>query len=666
MTDSGYFKRGNFAINSTILGASSGWKREFVPVGSVPHVSIKDKTIYAPPFGQLTENEERLVYASDLHENAHALLTPRDPDPSMPPLMKELVNAMEDMRIEKVLGDMYPSAAGYFRWSNDYLLSKVVPGSCNPYREAIFSLMADSMGIRMDRTDEAQALADIIRDEFSKMRGVKDFSTRKGYEGILRTAKACYELWEQDGKNKQQNSGGQDDRQQNSEEQSGESGQSGDSNGSKNDSSQPEDVSDSKDSQHEGSDDSDGPADDSGDEDGSGKESGQDSGSDSESEQEDGGRDGEQDEDGPSDGEEQNQGGYSEQGSDDRQSEEDGPEDQSEGHGGLKPGGHGHGLDNSEKDAFSDFEEEGSIDDIRNGEISGISRSSVDSSNGYTFDSSRDTVTVPQERPEMFQSSYSRIQGQIGSLYRYIEQAMVAKTRCRRLGGLDNGRLDMRRLADIGKSLSNSVFYKKVQGEQLDTCVSICIDQSGSMHSMVRYVRPLVMAFAECLERLNIPFQIVGGTTGEFNGAKEEVSKAAASVTRWKPIRYEMFKSFSEQYRLVRNRLGSLSAYSNYIDGEMVDSCCRAMEGRKEKRKIVLSFSDGDPCAGQGNDGDMGRNLVDACRRRRQQGFCIYGFGIGTEDPKKWYGADNFIHLADGNSMDSQFLSAVVGIMGLK
>jgi hypothetical protein len=58
----------------------------------------------------------------------------------------------------------------------------------------------------------------------------------------------------------------------------------------------------------------------------------------------------------------------------------------------------------------------------------------------------------------------------------------------------------------------------------------------------------------------------------------------------------------------------------------------------------------------------MGRNLKRSCERARENGVEVYGFGIGTTDPKAFYGEDNFIYLERGK-LEVDFAKAFVKIV---
>jgi cobalamin biosynthesis protein CobT len=92
------------------------------------------------------------------------------------------------------------------------------------------------------------------------------------------------------------------------------------------------------------------------------------------------------------------------------------------------------------------------------------------------------------------------------------------------------------------------------------------------------------------------------------------------------------------------------------IDGEVVEYAAFRLKQRPERRKVIFSLSDGEPCAGHGNDGEMCANLKRVCKRVRKEGVEVYGFGVQTESPRAFYGKEWFINLEKVNEMGPGFV----------
>jgi cobaltochelatase CobT len=235
----------------------------------------------------------------------------------------------------------------------------------------------------------------------------------------------------------------------------------------------------------------------------------------------------------------------------------------------------------------------------------------------------------------VYQKQKSEVAVAVVAMTQALEQALRAIVRCRKKPYLRHGRIDKNRLVAITKGLSKEVFYRKSRGEELDVAVEIVIDESGSMDCTYEDVRLVAIAVGESLAQIGIPFEITGTTTqrgGGYGGHQIEAVGGEENFTRYNPIVYKHYKTFGEQWGTVRQRIVNSSHHQNNVDGEAVEYAAYRLAQRKEARRIIFSLSDGEPCAGQGNDDEMAANLIRVCKRVRKSGIEVYGFGVGTQD----------------------------------
>jgi cobalamin biosynthesis protein CobT len=170
---------------------------------------------------------------------------------------------------------------------------------------------------------------------------------------------------------------------------------------------------------------------------------------------------------------------------------------------------------------------------------------------------------------------------------------------------------------------------------KLDVAVAITIDESGSMANFYE-VQLLAMAIGEALNAIGIPFEIIGTTT-LYGGGDLRIAEMQG-FTRVNPIAYKHYKNFGEQWGVVRHRIVHTGAFHHNVDGEVVEYAAFRLKQRPESRKVIFSLSDGEPCAGHGNDEDMGINLKRVCKRVRKEGVEVYSVSLGTDSPAILYG----------------------------
>jgi len=244
----------------------------------------------------------------------------------------------------------------------------------------------------------------------------------------------------------------------------------------------------------------------------------------------------------------------------------------------------------------------------------------------------------------------------VAAMTRSLEQALRSLARCRKKPLMRHGKIDKRRLVQIAKNLSKEVFYKTQDGMTLDVAVEIILDESGSMSSSWFETQLLALAIGEALTAIKVPFEMTGTTTVSHNVPLD-------GFTRTKPIVYNHYKTFGESWHNVRYRIVHSSHHNNNIDGEAVEYCAFRLAQRPERRKIIFSLSDGRPYGGQGREAELAENIVRVCKRCRESGIEVYGFGIATTEPKQYYGSEYFVYLKDPTEMGPQFVRTFARIV---
>ena len=267
-----------------------------------------------------------------------------------------------------------------------------------------------------------------------------------------------------------------------------------------------------------------------------------------------------------------------------------------------------------------------------------------------------DTHSAPvtdDEDKTSYRDRLAQVSVTVATMTRTLEQALRSMSKCQKNPFLRYGDVDFDRLVDIAKGLSKEVFFDTRDGKKLDVAVAITIDESGSMSNYYE-VQLLAMAIGEALHAIKVPFEIIGSTTAYSGGSRSMVPMDGFS--RVNPIVYKHYKLFSEQWGSVRQRLVKTGAHNHNVDGEVVEYAAFRLQQRKERRKVIFSLSDGEPCAGHMNDTVMAANLIRVCKRVRKQGVEVYGFGVGTATPRAFYGKDFFVELTSVGKMGQEFV----------
>jgi cobalamin biosynthesis protein CobT len=583
----------------------------------------------------------------------------------------EIWNALEDRRMEAEVASKHAGCGPVFAWSTEYynkqIGGKVTSGEVKaPLWEALVAMSFRSMGKApaWKLTDRAQAYYDAAYDKFSEWRKCADA------KATLDLAGEVYKLLED--VNEEYND--RQDQQGESEEQDGEGSEDEkESKGKKDKKSDKKDKKDKKDSKGEDKKDK-GEKKDSKGEDEDGEE-----GTDEGEEQDGEGEEGEE-KDGGAEGEGEGEEGEEGEGEGEGEGDEDGEEGGSKG---SKGEGEGEGeegeLDGEVKPGDSKYEpqdeeaEGGKGDGLKtrlDEEIEGVSQEQVVTEalkrlfgdldpEDCEYLSRRDLdrheqVEGDDEDKASFKDKRESMSVGVASLTGALEQALRSLTRVRRNPYQRHGKIDRKRLVAISKGLSKEVFYRKTEGLDLDVAVELVIDESGSMGGACREVGKLAIAIGESLKAIGVPFEITGSTTAYCQGDRS--IPEMDGMDRTNPIVYRHYKTFDEDWASVRQRLVHVGSDMHNVDGEVVEYAAFRLAQRKERRKIVFSLSDGEPCAGHGNDMVMAKNLRKVCKKARKSGVEVYGFGVGTYGPEPLYGKENFMFLEKADSMGPEFV----------
>jgi cobaltochelatase CobT len=169
---------------------------------------------------------------------------------------------------------------------------------------------------------------------------------------------------------------------------------------------------------------------------------------------------------------------------------------------------------------------------------------------------------------------------------------------------LEEGILDVARLTRVITDPTAPLSFKEEDDTEFrDTCVSILIDNSGSMRG-----RPIMVAavcadiLARTLERCGVKTEILGFTTRAWKGgqSREEWLKAGkpAQPGRLNDLRHIIYKAADAPWRRARKNLGLMmreGLLKENIDGEALIWAHHRLIGRTEQRRILMVISDGAP-----------------------------------------------------------------------
>ena len=212
--------------------------------------------------------------------------------------------------------------------------------------------------------------------------------------------------------------------------------------------------------------------------------------------------------------------------------------------------------------------------------------------------------------------------------------------------GKKTGKLHNKNLYKVtvpsSREFQERIFRQKKLSQILDTCVYVLIDMSGSMGGdKMRHAAQAAILLNDSVAKLGVPIEIAGFT---------EQSSG--------PIHY-VFKKFNtkceNQHLKERIKKATLKMLQN-ADGESILYSYSKIRNRKEKKKVLIVLSDGQPCADRGHGiAGFTERVIKAIEA--QKIVSIYGIGIMDSSVKRFYTHHKVIR--DSDELEDKLLEFV-------
>lgn len=233
----------------------------------------------------------------------------------------------------------------------------------------------------------------------------------------------------------------------------------------------------------------------------------------------------------------------------------------------------------------------------------------------------RAPLPTPSDKHE-YEQKIQTLRRVIYSCSRNLLSEIEEKKLTAKMTGQFTGRLDTRRLS----RQDGQVFYRnRIPQDELDLCICVVMDESGSMsaNGRVEALKNMAVIVDSFAQKLHIPCLMFGHTTcGE------------------RPLIY-LYRDFETFGRRDSERLMRISARSSNMDGHVIEYAIKRLQERPESMKIMLVISDGLP--------HETVHMVDTIKKGRKSGIRIIGAAIGddAESIKSLYGEQSFLNISD-------------------
>ncbi len=170
-------------------------------------------------------------------------------------------------------------------------------------------------------------------------------------------------------------------------------------------------------------------------------------------------------------------------------------------------------------------------------------------------------------------------------------------------GGQEEGQIDGRVLSQLVASPTNRRLFRMPRNElQADCIVTFLIDCSGSMQQHMDTLVVLLDVFVRALELAGVSSEMLGFTTGAWNGGRARKEWLAQGRPdhpgRLSEVCHMVFKDADTAWRRARLDIAAMlkpDLYREGVDGEAVMWAAGRMYARSEARKLLVVVSDGSP-----------------------------------------------------------------------
>lgn len=250
------------------------------------------------------------------------------------------------------------------------------------------------------------------------------------------------------------------------------------------------------------------------------------------------------------------------------------------------------------------------------------------------FESEHSALKIKEVDPKPLDSS--RYPDRLETVQRHMTDTLSKKVRnvlkvysqAKFQGGKKRGKINKRAIASVVMD-NDRIFRKKEVKDVLDTSVCLLVDSSGSMAgNKYTYATAATAMMNECLSKLNIPHSIYGFTTGGANNCIMYTHK-------------DFYESKTKE-DVVSSMLSNDVHLNGNDDGDAVLYAHDHLIRQKQKRKILIVLSDGQPTEGGGDPRTYLKQITGAIQDKSP--VELYGLGILTTSVKDYYKNNRVIH----------------------
>ena len=255
----------------------------------------------------------------------------------------------------------------------------------------------------------------------------------------------------------------------------------------------------------------------------------------------------------------------------------------------------------------------------------------------------------------------------VGPLQKDLERAMAARSAATWSSGHRSGRLHPSALARLTAFNDDRVFRRKHINESKDVAVELLVDCSGSMTgSKIRTAAYAAYGLSCVLDRMGLANEVLGFTTQDALPAemRAEERRLGVRYARHETLYHPIIKSFNERMTSETKKrfaaLPSVNWLSENVDGESIQIAAARLAQRREKRKILMVLSDGQPAC-PGDFRMLAQHLKKSVRDVERSGIDVIAIGIQSDAPRHFY--SKYVLLSDVSELPNAVIGQIKGLL---
>ena len=280
------------------------------------------------------------------------------------------------------------------------------------------------------------------------------------------------------------------------------------------------------------------------------------------------------------------------------------------------------------------------------------------------FSTANDRVALVCAGPEAREAGMKlqeSVRREVSFLRARLRNKFLEAKQARVMHGVRRGEsLSERRLADTWIEVLSGIAptrpdTRTVRRDEVSIAVAVVVDQSGSMSSRKTEAARALVAICAPLDEVGCPVLAVGFRNGHDYDRPESYEQVDPSrpYHRSESVDIDVFKGWDEPVRNCLGRFTKVKATGGTPMCDGIQFALQALSARKERHRILLVITDGEPDYGHGPV------IIRQQRLAREAGIALVGVGIdyGCRSVESLY--EKHVLVEDVSKLPEQLLKTI-------